>query len=176
MPNVSFLFLSSRSSSVSLPSINGHSGSDNSSSSSKRPSSDGKRKTSNAKQKVQQVSSDDWVRLLPESLWIDLISYVYMYNVDRNAWSTLFSLSLSNCLNFTKFDWLIDRSINQSINKSTNLLVSTCRSVMVRWLVGVWLFDWFLWNCPEEDNNKLTETQFFKSKFLTSEESWNKNS
>ncbi|RMX58208.1 hypothetical protein pdam_00000022 [Pocillopora damicornis] len=48
---------SSRSSSVSLPSINGHSGSTDSSqspSSSKRPSSDGKRKTSTTKQRQQE--------------------------------------------------------------------------------------------------------------------------
>ena len=51
-------FISSRSSSVSLPSINGHSGSTDSSqspSSSKRPSSDGKRKTSTTKQRQQEV-------------------------------------------------------------------------------------------------------------------------
>jgi len=53
------LFLSSRNSSVSLPSINGQSGSENSisSSSSKRPSSDGKRKTTaSSKQKINRVS------------------------------------------------------------------------------------------------------------------------
>ncbi|KAL9986656.1 hypothetical protein ACROYT_G000828 [Oculina patagonica] len=50
---------SSRSSSVSLPSINGQSGSETSQSpsSSKRPSSDGKRKTTNSKPKVQQKNS-----------------------------------------------------------------------------------------------------------------------
>lgn len=54
----SFSFVSSRSSSVSLPSINGQLGSDNSQSpsSSKRPNSDGKRKTTNSKQKVQQMN------------------------------------------------------------------------------------------------------------------------
>ena len=53
------LFLSSRNSSVSLPSINGQSGTENlmSSSSSKRPSSDGKRKTTaSSKQKINRVS------------------------------------------------------------------------------------------------------------------------
>ena len=53
------LFISSRNSSVSLPSINGQSGSENlmSSSSSKRPSSDGKRKTTaSSKQKINRVS------------------------------------------------------------------------------------------------------------------------
>ena len=52
------LFVSSRSSSVSLPSINGQLGSDNSQSlsSSKRPNSDGRRKTTNSKQKIQQVN------------------------------------------------------------------------------------------------------------------------
>lgn len=64
----SFSFVSSRSSSVSLPSINGQLGSDNSQSpsSSKRPNSDGKRKTTNSKQKVQQMNIWAWFSFVLE--------------------------------------------------------------------------------------------------------------
>lgn len=88
----SFSFVSSRSSSVSLPSINGQLGSDNSQSpsSSKRPNSDGKRKTTNSKQKVQQMNIWAWFSFVLEGNKIAQVNQPLCARVPA-SWDAVFS-------------------------------------------------------------------------------------